>query len=172
MAKIFILLGLHHSGKSKTMNILYGVRRWTRPFMKVKTINRLPVFAVYNSSPQEKCKHNYPPREGHNTCTLECVMRDVNQRLNSCIEKQQNQEFGLLLPFTMLLKGQNQLECICNPINQLKQAHKVYIIFLKRRESEYPNCISQNDIMRTIESHKDGEESQANQLEETIASYA
>jgi hypothetical protein len=143
MENIVILLGRHHSGKTKTIKSFMGMEDHQSKAIKIICINGkcIPIFVKNQGSPQE----------GRNK-TLEVIQKDIQKRLDYCRKKTKKlglSDFILLLPFSVKTNKKRELineEFIVKPIQDLTQTvNSVYL-----RVDECPNIdqfVENNRIM-------------------------
>jgi GTPase SAR1 family protein len=150
MNAIVILCGGDSSGKTTTIKrffkdestIMSSGRHF---FERILDDNR--VYAISSCSPHEivNC-----------FCDVDGVNKDIEKRTDECDKKANGQRYILIIPFTMSFSraDRNKLneDCILKPIEDLKKAYKVFIIYLKKSNAKL--CSQMDALMKRVESDK------------------
>jgi len=166
MKTIGLLCGSRNSGKTKTLKAFFGVSHIKRlkPMQLLeRNLNGKKIYAVGLTSPQELA---------NDFCNVEKVKIRIKKRMKKCDRKAQNEDYTLLIPFTMFVKDESINEkCITEPIEWLdSEGHKVFSVHL-RKDSEYvylEDILMKKIKAKAIESKKDNYDSQARELENII----
>lgn len=166
MKTIVLLCGSNNVGKTKTLKKFFGVSldgRLKPMQLLERTLNGKKICAVSLCSPQELSHF----------CVVDEVKESIEKRIQKCEEHYRNQDYTLLMPFTLSVKdgGINE-RCILEPIEWLRtKGFKVVSVYLRReniRDLPLKDALMKKITSMIIESKKDDYDRQSRELEDIL----
>jgi hypothetical protein len=167
MKTVILLCGADNAGKTTTLKVFFGVRhiRRLKPMQLLeRKLDGKTVYAVGLTSPHELA---------NDFCNVEEVKKRISKRLKKCDEKGRDNDYFLIIPFTMsVVNGRINEKCILDPIEWLRSLGiRVLPVYLRKTETDYldmKNALMRKINAEIIESKINEEDRQAKELEEII----
>ncbi len=172
MITIVPLIGLRDSGKTGTLLEFFGVEKRSGSYGYMDRKIKGKIVCAYGL-----CS----PQELRGFCKYDLVIENIKERLNKAkIEiknKRGEDDFIFIIPFGLYMRdGKINENCISVPIARLKKdGYAVSPIYLRKQLSISSRTKDYDDFMKKvttkkIDSTKDGEEKQAEELKKLILS--
>jgi GTPase SAR1 family protein len=145
MNAIVIICGGNSCGKTTTIRKFFQGRVSLtvsgKEFFE-RTFDGKRIYAIDSGSPQERNRF----------CRVERVNKNIQDRIDECNEKADRQSYILIIPFTMSVSNADRTklneDCILKPIEELKKAFNVFVIYLKKTNAQ--NRAEKDALMKRI----------------------
>lgn len=168
MKTAVILCGSYNAGKTKTLKKFFGVShigKLKRMQLLERVLDGRKIYAISLSSPQELSDF----------CVVDQVKEKIEKRIQKCEQEGQSQDYFLIIPFTLMVKGGEINErCIVEPIQWLKaKGFKVVSIYLRRENTRYlslKDALMRKITSKIIESKEGDYDRQSRELEDILRS--